>query len=133
MGRVLQMAFYHYAEIIVTYPQLEIRDYVDRLLTRKNKYSVKWNSMYEGLACEVPGYKNSLFEYRLRLYEFVFVIFPLRDGKSVIRLIKPFIGPPAGLLGWWENKNLEHNFLDLVDYLTKYFSSLGYLENTLFF
>jgi hypothetical protein len=127
------MRFYHYAEIIVTCPQSEIPDYVDRLLTRKNKYTITWNSMLEGLARDNPGYKNSFFEYRIRFYEFVIQIFPLHDGKSVIRLVKPVISPPSGLFGWWENRNLEHNFLDLVDYLTSKFSLMGYHENTLFF
>ena len=127
------MEFYRYAEIIVTCPQVEIRDYVHRLLTRKNKFIVKWNSMMDGLVRENPEYKRSLLKHRIKFYEFVVLIFTLQDGKSVIRLVKPITRPPAGILGWLENKNLEHSFIELVDHLTSYFFTLGYHENTLFF
>lgn len=110
-----------YTDILINSSAGKVKETVQHAF-QQNKFKVQWSSLYEGKATRGKKGANIALGALAQYYEIDFKVLTAPDKTVVLRIIKSTTGLWGGALG---AHKVKKQYREIVDMLSKYFSSLG--------
>jgi len=115
-------------DLHVACPQQEIQPMLG-FVFYQHGLQVQWHSPVEGIAYQGTRGKCFIFGSIAQYHEIFFQLFPMPDKSYIVRLIKSFRGYHRHM----EHIFIEKKFVEVVNMLSYYFTSMGWFQNIVYY